>query len=273
MLTPITDRSSASAVVPLVLTVPDEVTDKFNHITFDKQLDSEARAMREEAIKRFALGADAPPELLTGNADMNHWNGWLTREDVVSNHIEPVLGLICDALTTQFVRPVLLDNDYANADEYVVWYDVKHLVVRNNLSGDAKDLFAAGAISEMALRSANGFDDDDAPAEKTAKERAAEIVLTMVQANPGLMRSPGTPALVTQILALIEGKPEVLTPPVKAVPDKAVSTTPKAGGSALPVTSQTTPPSPSGLKLMDAKDYGLRGSLSQELGVDDGAFE
>lgn len=285
MLTPISDRASASAVVPLVLTVPDEATDKFNYMNFDKPLDSEARAMREEAIKRFALGADAPPELLMGNADMNHWNGWLTREDVISNHIEPVLGLVCDALTSQFLRPVLKDSGIEDVEKYVIWYDVQHLTVQNNRNGDAKDLYDRDAISDEALRRANGFDEEDAPAKDDSSKRASEAVLRMVESNPGLIRSPGIPALVEQLTALLEGKPIAMARTSTGAPQEIAgssvsSTAPvrsqlpagtpaKEGSSVSSLPKEITASVSDGLRIRDIADYELKGSLSKELESDE----
>src|SRR5690606_14077388 len=93
MLTPISDRSSAAAQVPLVVTVPSDgdrpVSDMMHHMSFDTPLDTSLQPLRDEAIRRLALGQDAPPELLLGTGGMNHWGAWLVREDVVTTHLEP----------------------------------------------------------------------------------------------------------------------------------------------------------------------------------------
>lgn len=213
MIKPISDRASASAIVPLLLVVPDDVVDKFNHITFAKPLDAEARALRDEAIRRLALGLDAPPELLLGTAGMNHWGAWLVRDDVVGTHLEPPLATIADALTTQYLWPVLAQQGMAKAEyqQYVVWYDVSDLKVRPNRSSDAFALHERGAIDDEALRAATGFDDTDAPPE--GLPLAVETALDLVRKDPSLMADPGLPQLVAQIQSVIEGN----IPPV-AVP-------------------------------------------------------
>jgi hypothetical protein len=207
MLTPIGDRSNASALVPLVATVPDDLTDKFNLIKFDKPLDQAAQAMREESIRRFALGVDAPPELLLGTADSNHWSAWLTAEEVVSSHIEPPLQLICDAITTKYLRPVLEENGMTEeqAGEYVVWYDVSELIARPNKAADALSLYGVGELSGAALRAATGFDEGDAPDGGT--DPAIVVVLEMVKADPSLIASPGLDILHAQVKALLRGHP------------------------------------------------------------------
>ena len=204
MLRPIENRDDASAVVPLVVTVPDEAADKMSHLTFSSALDAGARDLRDEAIRRLALAQDAPPELLLGSGAMNHWGAWLTREDTVTTHIEPVLALICDALTSQYLRPVLLSAGLSEDEVRTlsVGYDVSALVARPNRSEEALNLHRAGAVSDEALREASGFDDSDA---KPLDERALMQALAMVSKRPDLMGTIGIGPLTEEILKAYKG--------------------------------------------------------------------
>lgn len=204
MLRPIENRDDASAVVPLVVTVPDEAADKMSHLTFSSALDAGARDLRDEAIRRLALAQDAPPELLLGSGAMNHWGAWLTREDTVTTHIEPVLALICDALTSQYLRPVLLSAGLSEdaVRTLSVGYDVSALVARPNRSEEALNLHRAGAVSDEALREASGFDDSDA---KPLDERALMQALAMVSKRPDLMGTIGIGPLTKEILKAYKG--------------------------------------------------------------------
>lgn len=208
MVTAIEDRSSASALVPLMPVVPDESIEKFRFMTMAGPLDAEARALRDEAIRRLALGQDCPPELLLGVAGMNHWGAWLVREDVVTTHLEPPLALICDAITTQFLWPVLEqpENGVEDPHEYVIWYDVDHLITRPNRSQDAVVVHGAGALSDSALRDAAGFDETDAP-DDDPKDPVVRLALRMARENSSLITTPGLTVLVEQLRAVIEGKP------------------------------------------------------------------
>lgn len=206
MITPIKDRSNASAYVPLLLAVPDESAEHFRYITFSAPLDAEARNLREEAIRRLALGQDCPPEILLGVGDMNHWGGWLVREDTITTHIEPPLALICDALTTQFLRPVLIQDgmDPEMADEYVIWYDVSQMIMRPSRTADAKDAHQAGVISDEAYRDVLGFSEQDAP--KVAEnDPAISLTFDLIKGAPSLAQTPGIPALVEQIRSVMSG--------------------------------------------------------------------
>lgn len=201
MVTPIKDRSNASAVVPLTVTVPDEAAEKFQYISFSTPLDAEARELRDEALRRLALGADAPPELLLGTGGMNHWGAWLVREDVISSHIEPPLALVCDALTTQYLWPVLEQAGVEDAQDYVVWYDVEHMILRPNRTSDAFTLHERGVIDDEAVRDVAGFAEEDAPDQTDPVIRQ---VLEIVSAAPSLAQDPGLLVLADQIRALYE---------------------------------------------------------------------
>jgi hypothetical protein len=217
MIQPITDRSNASAVVPLTVSVPDESIEKFRHMSFAGPLDAEARNLRDEAIRRLALGQDCPPELLLGVAGMNHWGAWLVREDVVTTHLEPPLALICDAITTQFLWPALEQQGVEDFQDFAVWYDVGHLIQRPQRTQDAKDAKAAGAISDEAYRDALGFDESDAP-NVEPRNPVQELVLEMLRTAPSLAQNPGLPVLAQQIQAMLDGK-VILLPGQEAAPE------------------------------------------------------
>lgn len=166
MITPVRDRSSASALVPILLTVPDEATGLFEYLDFSKPLDEDAPVLVEQAIRRVALGMECPPELLLGAGSMNHWGAWLTGIDTVRQHIAPLVELVCDALTTQYLWPVLMSAfgmSEGEARRHVVWYEVEHLIVRPDRTGEALELFDRGIIGAGAVRREAGYEEGDAP--------------------------------------------------------------------------------------------------------------
>ena len=206
MITPIEDRSSASAVVPLMPVVPDESIEKFKWLMHPLagNLDAEYREERDHAIRRLALGQDCPPELLLGVSGMNHWGAWLVREDVVTTHLEPPLALFCDAITTQFLWAVLEQQGVADFEQFVVWYDVDHLIMRPDRSRDALAVHTAGALSDKSLRDASGFDESDAPP-ADPNDDITKLVLDMIRDAPTLVQNPGLKLLNEQIRAMVEG--------------------------------------------------------------------
>lgn len=209
MLTPIRDRASAAAVVPLTVPIPDDGTgrsaaDYVHFQSFSTPFDEETRELRDEAIRRLALGQDAPPELLLGVGSMNHWGAWLVKEDTITTHVEPPLARFCDAATTQFLWPVLEARGIADPQDYVIHYSVQHLITRPNNTADAFTAHEKGVISDEALRTATGFGDDDAPDD--GMDPAIAMTLTMVQEAPALAANPGMPALLEQVREVMAGR-------------------------------------------------------------------
>lgn len=247
MQTPIRDRAAASAVVPLVATVPGNPSEHFHHMSFASELDREARPLRDEAIRRLALGQDAPPELLLGTSGVNHWGAWLVREETVRTHLSPTLRLFCDALTTQFLRPLMLQLGFSpeQVTDYVVWFDVDHLIARPNRTQDAKDGFSAGVLSPKTLRESLGFGEADAP-EKTAQlDQAVSLALSLVEKSPSLADNPGIGGLVLQIRAVLDGRAE------EAVEERAnespdISDTSSEDRDPLPATGNDSEPNDGG---------------------------
>lgn len=206
MQTAIKDRDSASALVPITVTVPDDWVGKIQHLTFSTPLDEEARELRDEAIRRLALSQDAPPELLLGTGGMNHWGAWMVREDTVNSHVVPRLSSICTALTEQYLWPVAEALGIEDFNDYVIWYDVNDLKARPNRSVDAIELHKAGVLSDEALRREAGFEEKDAPVKK-AIDTAAERTLQMVTQAPTLAQHPGIPVVLAVMRHIIDGDP------------------------------------------------------------------
>lgn len=183
MTVPIKDRGSAAAVVPMVAKVPAETIGKFQHLTFGGALDSQAKDMREEAIRRLALGADMPPEIMLGLGATNHWSAWQVGEDAIQAYIAPLVALICHALTTGWLRPAMEELAVPDAGKALLWYDLSELTVRPDKSGNAQVLYGKTAISAAALRRENGFDESDAP---TADEARRGLITELVVGAPTL---------------------------------------------------------------------------------------
>ena len=180
MVTPISDRDSASAVVPILVRVDDQAVDKVRHITFATPLDGKVLELRESAIKRLALGLDVPPEVLLGMTDANHWTGWQIEESAVKLSVEPLLTLIVNALTVNYLRPALRLLGVTDVDRFVIWYDVSELVLRPNRFEQALKLWHEGLVGAAAVLREGGFGEDDVPSDT---ERAQHLLLTLVTKN------------------------------------------------------------------------------------------
>lgn len=245
MAAPLKNRDSASAVVPLVVRGPAEAGKSLQHISFSTDFDARAKELRESAIRRVATGMDMPPEVLLGLGDSNHWSAWQVEESAIKLHIEPLLGLICDALTQHFFQPVLKKMGFAAAESYAIWYDTTELTLRPNRSPEALEAFQQGLIGAAATRREMGFSDEDAP---TEEERNRALVVQIVGAAPSLapsllpllgIRIPETEAAAAVADAVTEN-PEIAADSAGTTPTLPTTSSPRAIGPGAP----TTPSSP-----------------------------
>lgn len=157
------EPESAAATVPIVLEVPAETIPSIKRLTFESDFDKLAIDLREEAIRRFATGLEIPPEILLGTGDVNHWGQWGLQEEAIRFGIEPLLATVTDALTSQWLRPILEEEGHPDVGDWLVWYDTAPLRVRQNRAETALQAHDRGVISDAALRRETGFDESDAP--------------------------------------------------------------------------------------------------------------
>ncbi|MFE3146577.1 hypothetical protein ACFXJ6_07925 [Streptomyces sp. NPDC059218] len=161
--TAIREPDSAAATVPIILEVAAETISDIKWLSFESNFDELALKLREEAIRRFANGLEIPAEILLGLADANHWSAWAISAEAVRVGAVPRLQLVCHALTTRWLRPLLKDAEVEDADDWLVWYDTSQLRVQANRPQTALEAFNAGLISATAARRETGFDETDAP--------------------------------------------------------------------------------------------------------------
>lgn len=161
MITPIQDRDSAAAVVPILAQAPPDAIDAIKHMGFSTELDAQTIALREAALKRLALGVDMPPEILLGLGDSNHWNAWEINENAITQHVEPLMGVIVDAFAANYLRPALYDESFPDAERWGIGFDTSELVNRPNRGPDAIQLYDRGELTGEALRREHGFSEAD----------------------------------------------------------------------------------------------------------------
>ncbi|WP_234797073.1 hypothetical protein [Mycobacteroides chelonae] len=153
------DENSAAALVPIVAAAPGEHLGKINHLDFGKDLTKVAIETRNDAIARLALGLDMTPERLLGLSTGNHWSAFKIGDDDVQLHISPVMETICHAIYASVLRGVLEDESI-DPDKYTLWYDASALTSDPDLTDEAKDAHARGAITSEALVRIYGLPDD-----------------------------------------------------------------------------------------------------------------
>ena len=165
MTTPIRDEESASAVVPLIIRGPAELGDKIKQFKFERSFDPALAERSDRVLERILQGLDVPKDVVTGLANVKYSNALQIDEALYKAHIEPLMLLICDALTVVYLRPYLVANGYSEADvnKIVVWYDPSAVSTRNDRAADADAGYDRMAVSGDTWRRAHGFSDQDAP--------------------------------------------------------------------------------------------------------------
>lgn len=165
MTTPISDESSASAVVPLIIRGPAELGDKIKQFKFERSFDPALAQRADRVLERILQGLDVPKDIVTGLANVRYSNAVQIDESLYKAHIEPLLLLISDALTVVYLRPYLVSIGYDAADvqRIVVWFDPSAISTRNDRAADADSGFEKMAISLDTWRRTHGFSDADAP--------------------------------------------------------------------------------------------------------------
>lgn len=191
------DQGRASSMVPILATVPDEMIqylDQLKPINFWSELSAEITPMKDKAIARLASAAEIPGETLTGIGDANHWTAWLISEEGI-RWIKGYLGLIADALTRGFLRRALESMGVPDPERYAFAFDTSALAAKPNRLDEALQLHDRFLISDAEAVKAGAFVTEQMP---TVPERAAQILLKLVQGQPDLILDPA----VQQLLGL-----------------------------------------------------------------------
>jgi hypothetical protein len=187
------DQSRASAMVPIMATIPDEMIehlDKLAPINFWSDLSAEITPMKDKAIQRLASSAEIPGEVLTGIGDANHWTAWLISDEGI-RWIRGYLGLIADALTRGFLRRALESMGVPNPERYAFAFDTSTLASKPNRLDEAIQLHERHLIRDEEVVKAGAFSVDQMP---NVQERAAQILLRLVQSQPDLILDPAVQA-------------------------------------------------------------------------------
>ena len=222
--TPLDNQGNASARVPVMAEIPDDVdSDKqIGFIDFATAQDAATQGLIDQCIRRMAIGLDAPAEVLLGLQNTtSHFATWAVQDEFIRQHIEPLLELMVDGI------------DVHTLTKHT--FDVSPLQRRPNLGVEAIQLYDRGVLSARSVLLANGFTDEDAPADpaKDFDKAAWEKLEAMIQKSPSLAQTPGLPAVLAQIKACMKGEsPENAIYPGHSV-DVSEDETPRAAGAPI----------------------------------------
>jgi hypothetical protein len=169
MMESLKDPGLPSSKIPIVVQTAGEMIDKPRWMQFWSELDANSQSLRAEAIRRFALGMDLPPEQVLGMASnmgtgggnsngVSHWGAWQIEEATIKMHIEPMLDTVVNGLVVGYLRPAI------NGDpQWTIVYDTSALRLRPDRSKEALELFDRGLVSGAVVVRENGFNPEDMP--------------------------------------------------------------------------------------------------------------
>ena len=145
--------------------------------------------LEERTIRRLANGIDAPAELLLGVGDMNHWTGWLIRQDTFDQHLDPLILRILDGLSEWWRS--LLEVSGVAATGNMIWRNPATAVSSGNGWETAVALYDRFELSGDALREAADRDETVKPSETEISQRVSLGQRPVTTAPSG---QPGPPA-------------------------------------------------------------------------------
>jgi hypothetical protein len=180
------DRSSAEAMVPIMITGPADDLKKIVYLTFWSELSEAIGPMRESALRSLAQSLDIPPEVLLGLGGTNHWSAWAISDEAVQTQIKPVLSRIAAALTVGYLHPALEAIGVEDFKRYVYHFDTAPLTTRPNRTADAVNLHDRGLLSDEATREAGAWGEESAP---DRQEHVRRLLEKLLLANPDAVLS------------------------------------------------------------------------------------
>jgi hypothetical protein len=157
MLTPLSDPSGASSVVPILVRGPGELGALIKTIQIERIFDPALTARAAHVMDRILIGLDLPKEVVAGISEV---------------YLRPALQAV--GFTLQ------------QAQRVRVWYDPSAVVARPNRAQDAINAYDRFSLSSRSLREASGFNEDDAP---TPTELILRMLLQKGPISPELSES------------------------------------------------------------------------------------
>lgn len=177
---PVEDRTSAAALVPLILRGAAEFHDKVKLIEVARDLNDLYMELRQEAIGRLGTGMDIPPEIMEGKGGLNHWTGYNIDADYISKHVTPLGDMLAEFLTSAYLRPMLVEFEGMSEEEasrYRLYFDASRITSRTDTGPNARAAYDRHTLSELAYLRENGFDEADAPTEEERQYRDLRMLM------------------------------------------------------------------------------------------------
>lgn len=198
MTAPLEDERSSASVVPNLISFPGDQIDKWKTLDLTGPLDEKLHDKIAGLVRQLAIILDAPPEILTGMGDTNHWTSWAIQEDNWLGHVEPLARMIGRGFAVAIAQATGTPVEAID-----VLPDPAPLLKRRPTIADAMAAYSSGLVSADWARLQIGADEADAPT--AGGDPAVDAALDLLKSAPSLAQNPGLHALVAQIRSVLDG--------------------------------------------------------------------
>lgn len=189
------DETAQATVVPQILKGPPDLGDKIKWIPYGRQIDQQFIDLLDKTLQRVLQGLDIPKEIVAGLSDAKFANAIVITDELFKAHVEPLVLLVIDSLTTVYLRPLLIKklglgnnprivDDASNIiNRLVVWADTSNISSRPDKSQAANEGYDRHALSAQAWRATRGFSETDKPSEQ---ELLLRLIMEKGQVPPDI---------------------------------------------------------------------------------------
>lgn len=164
----VVNHDKPESAVPVMVSGDAAVAEAVRFIEMDRAILETDMLLRAELLDRILMSLDVQPMDVKGMGDSNHWSAWAVSDDERRINIQPIVEMLCWALTKMVLWREMLANGRSaeNCREYMVWYDLTDANVKTNIAEDARQLHDRIVVSSAAARRMSGVEEADAPNEE-----------------------------------------------------------------------------------------------------------
>ena len=245
---------------PIIIRGPAGIADDIRFIDLSRTTDNLHAKQAEDKLDRILNALDIPKDLAKGLSDLKYNSGALIEDSLYNSHVEPLILLIVDQLTSGFLRPALRAQGVPEdvIRKVLIWYNPSAIMAKPTKSQAANFGYEQNVISGRAWRDANGFNEADQPSERelalkildkklaldptTSSTLLNTLLPTVMNATRDTTRSDTDPDSLDALNNALENNPapSAAGDAVELTPDQ-VDQIGNAGGDSSAITGEPTP--------------------------------
>lgn len=210
---------------PIILRGPADAGRDIRFIDLARTTDNLHTKMAEDKLDRILNALDIPKDLAKGLSDLKYNSGALIEDSLYNSHVEPLILLIVDQLTSGFLRPALLAQGVPPevVNRVLIWYNPSAIMAKPAKAQSADFGYENGILSAQAWRENLGFTESDQPSQR---ETAQRMLMQKIALDPALASTLLTTLMPEVMAASRETTRSDSDPGALDALDQALDTTP-----------------------------------------------